>query len=253
MSLSWRFIRLWQRNRDVFLRLWRSEAPGFVAEPIIVLLAFGVGLGTYVGLVDGQTYIEFVAPGIVTAYAMFSAIFECTYGSFVRMELQNTFDAILATPLNAEDIIAGEIFWGATRAVLTGSAILAIAAVFQLVHSWWALLIPAIIFLEGIMFGAMALTFTAFAPAINTFNYFYTLFINPMFFVAGVFFPLTSFPEILQKLSWIAPLTAVVSLTRAVFQGEFHAGLLLNLAYILVLSAVFFTVSLVAMKRRLTR
>ena len=62
---SWRFIRVWQRNRDVFFRLWRSEIPVMVAEPIIILLAMGLGLGTYVGLVNGQSYIEFVAPGII--------------------------------------------------------------------------------------------------------------------------------------------------------------------------------------------
>ena len=250
---SWRFIRLWQRNRDVFFRLWHSEAPGFIAEPIIILLALGLGLGAYIGLVDGQRYIEFIAPGIVASYAMFSASFECTYGSFVRMEYQNTYDAILATPLNVEDIAAGEIFWGATRALMTGSIILAIAAAFQLVHSPWAVLIPIISFLEGIMFASIALFFTSIAPAIYTFNYFFTLFINPMFFLSGVFFPLSSFPEILQKLSWVAPLTPVVHLTRALFQGEFHPNLLLALALIIVFSILFFSMSLVTMRRRLTR
>ena len=250
---SWRFIRLWQRNRDVFFRLWHSEAPGFIAEPIIILLALGLGLGAYIGLVDGQRYIDFIAPGIVASYAMFSASFECTYGSFVRMEYQNTYDAILATPLNVEDIVAGEIFWGATRALMTGSIILAIAAAFQLVHSPWAVLIPIISFLEGIMFASIALFFTSIAPAIYTFNYFFTLFINPMFFLSGVFFPLSSFPEILQKLSWVAPLTPVVHLTRALFQGEFHPNLLLALALIIVFSILFFSISLVTMRRRLTR
>ena len=132
---SWRFIRVWQRNRDVFFRLWHSEAPGFIAEPIIILLAMGVGLGAYMGLVDGQRYIEFIAPGIIASYAMFSASFECTYGSFVRMEYQKTYDAIIATPLSVEDVTAGEIFWGATRSLMTGTVILVIAAAFQLVHS----------------------------------------------------------------------------------------------------------------------
>src|SRR4030042_1221070 len=132
---SWRFLRLWQRNRDVFFRLWHSEAPGSIAEPIIVLLAFGLGLGAYVGVVSGQDYIAFIAPGIIASYAMFSATFECTYGTFIRMEHQYTFDAILATPLNVEDVTAGEIFWGATRSAMTGSIILVIAAAFQLVPS----------------------------------------------------------------------------------------------------------------------
>lgn len=252
IPFSWRFLRVWQRNRDVFFRLWHSEAPGFLAEPIIILLAMGLGLGAYVGLVNGQEYIEFITPGIVASYAMFSASFECTYGSFVRMEYQKTYDAIIATPLNVEDVIAGEIFWGATRALMTGTVILVIAAAFQLVHSPWVLLIPLVSFLEGIMFAAIAISFTSIVPAIYSFNYFFTLFITPMFFFSGVFFPLDSFPAIVQNLSWIAPLTPVVRLTRALFSGGFELSLLWAIAYIIVLTLVFFSISLVMMKRRLT-
>ncbi len=249
---SWRSYRMWQRNRDVFLRLWRSEVPGFTIEPVIILLAFGVGLGTYVA-VGGQSYMEFIAPGLVASYSMFAAIFECTYGTFTRLEFQNTFDAILATPLSAEDITAGEIFWGATRSMMTGSAILAIAAIFQLVHSPWALLIPLVCLLQGVVFSALAVIFTSLVPAIYTFNYFYTLFINPMFFVSGVFFPLTSFPQILQDLSWIAPLTPAVYLTRSLFNGRFEPNPFLSLGLLVALGTIFFAISLVTMRRRLTR
>lgn len=250
---SWRFIRVWQRNRDVFFRLWHSEAPGFIAEPIIVLLAFGMGLGTYIGLIDGQRYMQFIAPGIIAAYAMFSASFECTYASFIRMEYQNTYDAILTTPLNVEDIIAGEIFWGATRSLMTGTIILLIAAAFQLVQSPWALLIPVVALLEGVMFASIALFYTSLVPAIYTFNYYFTLFITPMFFLSGVFFPLDSFPRILQTLSWIVPLAPVVHLIRALFQGEFELSLLLAVALIIVLAIVFFALTLVTMRRRLAK
>jgi len=249
---SWHSIRVWQRNRDVFFRLWHSEAPGFIAEPIIILLAMGLGLGAYIGLVDGQRYIEFIAPGIIASYAMFSASFECTYGSFVRMEYQKTYDAIIATPLSIEDVTAGEIFWGATRSLMTGTIILVIAAAFQLVPSPWALIIPILAFLEGLMFASIAILFTSIVPAIYSFNYYFTLFITPMFFFSGVFFPLSSFPEIVQTLSWIAPLTPVVHLTRALIKGEFHPNLLWALALIIVLSALFFSVSLITMRRRLT-
>jgi len=249
---SRRFIRVWQRNSDVFFRLWYSELPAFVAEPIIILLAMGLGLGAYVGLVDGQKYIEFVAPGIIASYAMFSATFECTYGTYIRMEYQKTFDAIIATPLTVEDVTAGEIFWGATRSAMTGIVILAIAAAFQLVHSPWAVLVPALSFLEGMMFSAIAVVFTSIVPSIYSFNYFFSLFVTPMFFFSGVFFPLSSFPEAVQTLSWIAPLTPVVRLNRGLINGEFQLDLLWSLAIIIALTALFFLISLVTMKRRLT-
>jgi len=249
---SWRFIRMWQRNRDVFFRLWHAEAPGFVAEPVLVLLAMGLGLGAYVGLIDGQEYIEFIAPGIIAAYAMFSASFECTYGTFFRMEYQRTFDAVIATPLNVEDVIAGEIFWGATRSLMTGTMILAVAAAFQLVHSPWALLIPMVCFLQGVMFASIAMLFTSVVPYIYSFNYYFTLFMTPMFFFSGVFFPLSSFPSIVQTLSWIVPLTPVVHLTRALISGELKIGLLWALVLIVVVTVLFFCISLVTMRRRLT-
>jgi len=249
---SWRFFRMWQRNRDVFFRLWHSEAPGIVIEPILILVAMGLGLGAYVGLINGQDYIEFVAPGIIASYGMFAAVTECTYGTFFRMEERKTFDAIIATPLSVEDVVAGEIFWGATRSLMTGTVILVIEAAFLLVHSPWALLIPVVSFMQGIMFSAIAVLFSSVVPSFYSFNHFFTLIVTPMFFFSGVFFPLTQFPEIIQSLSWVAPLTPVVVVTRALFQGEFHIDVLGSLALIVAIAVVFFAISLVTMRRRLT-
>ena len=140
---------------------------------------------------------------------------------------------------------------GVTRSLMTGTIILIIAFAFGLVHSYWAILIPALAFLEGIMFASIAMLFTSLVPAIYSFNYYFTLFITPMFFFSGVFFPLSSFPEIVQTLSWLAPLTPVVHLTRALVNGEFHPYLLWALLLIVGLTVIFFSISLVTMRRRL--
>lgn len=250
---SYRFFRVWQRNGDVFIRLWHSEAPAFIVEPILILLSIGIGLGAYIGLVDGQKYIEFVAPGLIAGYAMFSATFECTYASFIRMDYQKTFDAILATPLSVEDVTAGEIFWGATRAMLTGTIMLIISAFFGLVHSFWAVLIPLISFLEGLLFSSLALFFTSLVPHIYSFNYFFSLFVTPMFYFSGVFFPLSSFPKIVQDLSWIVPLTPAVQLIRSAYRGVFDQQLLISIALIILLTLAFFCLTLYTMRKRLTR
>ncbi len=252
IGLSWRFWRMWQRNWDVFRRLWRSEAPGAVFEPLIILLSLGIGLGAYVGLVGGQKYIEFIAPGIIAGYAMFSASFECTYGSFIRMEYQKTYDAIIATPLSVEDVITGEIVWGATRSFLTGTIILGVVAAFQLVHSPWALLVPIFAFIEGLMFSSLSLAFTAVAPSINTFNYYFTLFITPMFYFSGAFFPLSSFPVTIQSLSWIVPLTPAVHVARGLTDGDFGPSLIWGVVVTVGVSLIAFPVALALMKRRLT-
>jgi lipooligosaccharide transport system permease protein len=249
---SWRFIRMWQRNRDVFLRLWHAEAPGFIAEPLLVLLAMGLGLGAFVGTINGQEYIEYIVPGIIASYGMFSASFECTYGSFYRMEERRTYDAIIATPLNVEDVIAGEIFWGATRSMVTGTGILIVAAIFQLVPSPWALLTPVLSFMGGVLFSSIAILYTSLVPSFYSFNYYFTLFITPMFFFSGVFFPLTKFPQIVQNISRVIPLTPVVQISRALVRGEFNPSLLVSLAIIIVLSVIFFSISLITMRRRLT-
>jgi lipooligosaccharide transport system permease protein len=248
---SYRSLRVWQRNRDVFFKLWRTEVPGFFAEPVLILLAMGVGLGTYVVL--GSSYLEFIAPGIVAAYAMFSSASECTYGSFVRMKYQRTFEAIIATPVNMEDVVAGEIFWGATRSLLTTLAILIVIAAFGLVHSPWALLTIPISVLAGLMFSSIALVVTSVAPTIYTFNYFFTLFITPMFFFSGVFFPLDAFSSTVQKLCWISPLTPVANLSRALVSGHPGDGAWWGLAIIIGLTAVFFPLALVMMRRRLLK
>jgi lipooligosaccharide transport system permease protein len=248
---SYRSLRVWQRNRDVFFKLWHTEVPGFFAEPILILLAMGVGLGTYVVL--GGSYLEFIAPGILAAYAMFSSASECTYGSFVRMKYQRTFEAIIATPVNMEDVVAGEIFWGATRSLLTTLAILIVIAAFGLVHSPWALLTIPLSVLAGLMFSSIALVVTSVAPTIYTFNYFFTLFITPMFFFSGVFFPLDAFSTTVQKLCWISPLTPVANLARALVSGHPGDGAWWGLAIIIGLTAVFFPLALYMMRRRLLK
>jgi len=212
----------------------------------------GLGLGAYIGVIGGQDYIEFIVPGIIASYSMYSATFECTYASFVRMEYQKTFDAILVTPLSAGDVVAGEIFWGATRSVLTGTVILVIASAFNLVHSPWAALIPVISLMQGLVFASIAMLFTSFVPAIYSFNYFFTLFVTPMFFFSGVFFPLSSFPKIVQDLSWIAPLTPAVILNRALVNGNLRLDLLWPFILLLGFIVLFFLLALYRMKRRLT-
>jgi lipooligosaccharide transport system permease protein len=250
---SWRFYRVWQRNRDVFFRLWHFEMPISFVEPVLLLLAFGLGLGAFMGKIDGELYINFIAPGMVAAYAMFSASNECSYSAFLRMEHQHTYDAILATPLNVEDITAGEIFWGATRAMMTAAIVLLMSAAFQLVESPWAVLILPVTFVEGIVFAAISLFYTSIVPSIYAFNFFFTLIINPLFLLSGVFFPLDAFPEVLRTASWFTPLRPAVAIVRGLFKGEMPEQLGLSLAVMAAYIIVFFLLTLVTMRRRLTK
>jgi len=250
---SHRALFVWKRDLDVFLRLWRSEAGGVVGEPLFVLAAMGLGLGVYIGQVNGQSYLSFIAPGVIVGYAMFGATFECTYGSFIRMEVQRTFEAIIATPLEVEDVIAGEIVWGATRALVSALGMLVVLAAFGQVTSPWAVLVPVVALVTGFTFASLSMVFTAIVPSINSFNYYFTLFITPMFFFSGVFFPLSGLPQAVQWLAWALPLTHAVSLARAALQGAAHWGLLVDIAWLAVLAAGTFWLALRLMRRRLIK
>jgi lipooligosaccharide transport system permease protein len=250
---SWRFYRVWQRNRDVFFRLWHFEMPISFVEPVLILLAFGLGLGAFMGTINGEQYINFIAPGLVAAYAMFSASNECSYSAFLRMEHQHTYDAILATPVNVEDITAGEIFWGATRAMLSASIVLLVSGAFRLVGSPWAVLILPVAFLEGVVIASISLFYTSVVPSIYAFNFFFTLIINPLFLLSGIFFPLDSFPRGLQDASWFTPLRPSVEIVRGLFKGEMPEQLGLAVGVMAAYIIVFFALTLVTMRRRLTK
>ena len=243
--------RVWQRNWDVFMRLWRVELwPGFL-EPVIILLAMGFGLGAFVQPISGQSYLQFIAPGLVASSAMFSASFECTYGSYIRMSFQKTYDAILATPVMVEDVVTGEVLWGATRALFSGGVVLLVITAFGLVQSPAALLVLALLFLQGLAFSSLSLFFTGLAASIYTFNYYFTLFITPLFFFSGIFFPLEQLPAVFQTISWFTPLTHAVNLYRALVLGQVFWGLVLDLAWLLMFTSIFMVLCQVVMRRRL--
>ena len=124
---------VWRRNLDVFIKTWKVNFFPPLIEAFLYLSAIGLGIGTYVGVIQGVPYINYIAPAILAISAMNSAFFECTYGSYVRMYYQKSFDAIIATPLTIEDVIAGELLWGATRSFISVTVMLLVLVIFNVV------------------------------------------------------------------------------------------------------------------------
>ena len=246
-------VRVWRRNWTVFRRFALAEVGPLFVEPLVVLGAMGLGLGVYVNLLGGGSYLAFIAPGIIGGYSLFAAFFECTYGSFTRMEIRGLYNAMIATPLSIEDVITGEVLWGATRALFSATVVLFVITVFGFVQSPLALLIPPLAFLAGLLFASMALLVTAFAPSFWTFNFAITLGVMPMYFFSGVFFPLDRYPELVRQLAWVLPLTPYVHVIRELVAGQVTLTSLWALLYILTLLAVFYTVAVARMRRRLIR
>jgi lipooligosaccharide transport system permease protein len=217
-------------------------------------VGLGFGLGGFVQPQDNLPYIVFIAPAIVATSMMYASFFECTYASFVRMYFQKTFDAIIATPVSLEEVIAGELVWGATKSLINAAIVLAVIAVFGLVYSPLSLLILPLSFLVGLAFSAMAMCFTAITPNIDSFNYPSFIFITPMFILSGTFFSITVLPVEVQMIANIFfPLTHAVALSRAFTVGVLSPTLLLNFAWFVVVTPFFFVLSINLMKKRLIK
>jgi len=236
------------------MKTYKTNFLPSLLEPILYLVAFGFGLGGFVQTINGESYINFIAPGIVAVSMMFSSFYECTYASFVRMYFQKTFDAIIATPVNIEEVITGEILWGATKSLINSSIVLAVITVFGLVSSPLFLLIPLVAFLVGLLFSSIAMCFTAIVPNIDGFNYPAFLFITPMSLLSGTFFPLESMPPFLQIAAQVLfPLTNAVNITRALTLGNIQTSILFSLAWILIVTPIFFVLAINLMKKRLIK
>jgi lipooligosaccharide transport system permease protein len=211
---------VWQRHWLVYTKLYKTSFALNFIEPALYLLAMGFGLGAFVQNIHGQPYIQFIAPGIVASSSVFAAVYECTYGTYIRMTFQKTFDAILATPVNLDDLVAGELMWGATKSVIFGITIMIVIALFGLVASWRIVLAIPFIFLSGLIFAELSVLFCAIVPGIDSFSYFYTLFMTPLFLFSGIFFPLDAMPHMVSNLALFSPLYHLVSICRAFSAGN---------------------------------
>ncbi|MFZ3055290.1 MAG: ABC transporter permease [Smithella sp.] len=257
VNISIRFIRVWQRNLTVYKESWKVNFLPPLLEPLFYLLAFGIGFS---GMIDSVSYaskevsyVRFIAPSLVAINIMNNAFFENTFGSFVRMYYQKTFDAMMATPLNAEEIITGEIVWGATKAAIGTVIMLIVISFFGLVSYPAGLLIVFAAFLGGIAFGSVAMIFTGIVARIELFNLPIFLFITPMFLFSGTFFPITGLPLWAQYFALLLPLTHLVNLVRALSFGLFNSEALIGFCYLIIFCLIMFPLAIFKMHRRLIK
>jgi lipooligosaccharide transport system permease protein len=251
-QVSPRAIKVWYRNLTVFIRTWQVNFFPPLVEALLYLFAIGMGIGSYVKEIEGVPYVTFIAPAILAIAVMNSAFFECTYGSFVRMYYQKSFDAMIATPLSIEDVIAGELLWGATRSVIYVVIMLPVLAAFNVISLPLAILAVPLGFLGGLMFAGIAMCFTAITPGIDTLNYPSFLFITPMSLFSGTFFPLTLLPVALQYIALaLLPLTHLVAIMRMFTQAAVSPVLLLHLTWIIVVTILFCIIAINMMRKRL--
>ena len=233
-----RALKVWKRNFLVYLTHYRPSLVGNIGEPLLYLFAMGYGIGGYLQTMNGMGYTQYIAPGLMVTSAMYSSVFECTFGSYTRMTVQRTYESVISTPVSLSDVVFGEILWGTTKALISSS-------VMALVMMGFGLYTPGVgslglfvtIAITGFLFSSAAICFSAVAPSYEFFNYFFTLFIAPMFFLSGVFFPLDNFHEAVRWASLAMPATHSVNLARWFFHGEGGAGLLYSGFFLVTVGA----------------
>jgi lipooligosaccharide transport system permease protein len=234
-----------------FSSYWRSVTFSSTVEPTIYLLAFGFGFGAIVSEVAGYDYLEFVGTGTVATAVLFSSAFAAMFGTFIKYQFQRTYDAILAAPVDTEELVTAEAIWMSTRAAVYGCVPLLVALVFGLDPAWGMLTVPLIGFVAGFGWANFGISVAGFAKSIENFNYIVSAVLTPLFLVAGTFFPLDELPRWVQVLGNLNPLHHCVELVRhAAFGFEGWIDLA-RLGALVVFGLATWRVAIFAMARKL--
>lgn len=209
-----------RRNWLAWRRFMLSSIVANIVQPLITLLALGLGVGLFVQDVEGMPFMEFIAPGLLVGAGMTAVSFDVGYGVYDRLHWTRAYHAMIASPLMPEEIVAGEILWQMARTAFFGTAFLGILAAFGLVHSWWALTVPLLAALVGAGFAAPAIAVASVARTEEQLTYYFNLVIQPMFYFSGVFFPLSALGESVVRVAQWVPFYHAVTLARMATTGQ---------------------------------
>jgi len=251
-SLFTRLYSVWYRHMRVYTRHIFSNGCSPFLEPLIFLVGIGLGLGKYITEpMGGLRYIEFLGTGLLVTSAMFTASFECTFGTFIRLEFEKVYDGMLAAPITVNNLIIGEMIWAGTKGLFFSFSVLCILTLFGIAKMPYALLAPLVGFVTAFMFATLALFITSFVKTINHFNFFLTGCLSPMFFFSGVVFPVSNLPATIRPISELIPLTHSVRLVRAICLNNYNWALTADIAYIIIFSSVMGFFAVKRLRKRL--
>ena len=234
-----------------FSSFWRGTTFSATVEPTIYLLAFGFGFGSLVSTVGGYDYVDFVGTGTVATAVLFSSAFPGMFSTYVKYEYQHTYDAILAAPVDTEELVTAEAMWISLRAGVYGCTPMLVAICFGLTPSWGMLAVPFINVIAGFGWASFGILVAAMMKSIDNFNYVISGVLTPLFLVAGTFFPLDDLPEWVQVLAQFNPLYHCVQLVRdAVFGFDGWADLY-HLAVLVAFGALMWRLAIWRMAAKL--
>jgi lipooligosaccharide transport system permease protein len=256
--LSMRFWPVFMRNLLVWRKLAIPSLVGNIAEPLMWLVAFGYGLGALVGQVTvvGATggikvpYILFLASGSICMSAMNAASFEALYSAFSRMHVQKTWDGIMNAPVGLDDIVLAEMLWASFKSLFNVTAILCVMLALGISHSPKLLLAWPVLLFVGMTFSCIALIVNAIAKGYDFFTYYFTLFLTPMMFLSGIFFPREQLPPLVRWVSDWLPLSNAVELVRPLFMDQWPANPWRHVWVLLAYTVFGFWLALVLTRKR---
>jgi lipooligosaccharide transport system permease protein len=250
-----RSFRYWLAQ---YRRTYRGTAISTVLEPVGFLAAMGLGLGVLVDkhsgptTLDGVTYLQFLAPGLLAASAMQMTSFEATYPVLGAIKWQRQYHAMLATPLRVVDVLAGHLVFIVMRLTITTSVFLAVMGVFGAIVSPLAILCIPVGILTGLAYAPAIFAFSATRESDSGFALLFRFGIIPMFLFSGTFFPVSQLPALLQPVAWLVPLWHGVALSRDLaLGGTTWAIAAVHVTYLLAWVIVGFAVALRTFERRL--
>jgi lipooligosaccharide transport system permease protein len=234
-----------------YTSFWRGSTFSSTVEPTIYLLAFGFGFGSLVGTVGGYDYVEFVGTGTVATAVLFSSAMPAMFSTYVKSEFQHTYDAILAAPVDTEELVTAEALWIATRAGVYGCAPMLVAMLFGLDPSWGMLTVPFVNFAAGFGWAGFGILAAAVTKSVDNFSYVISGVLTPLFLVAGTFFPLDQLPEWAETLAQINPLYHTVELVRHAVFGFDGLSDLVHVGALLVFAMLTWRLAIWRMEKRL--
>jgi lipooligosaccharide transport system permease protein len=248
-----RWVPVWRRNFLVWRKLFVASVLSNLADPLIMLFGLGYGLGALLPSVAGMSYLAFFAAGTLCSATMLTASFEAMFSGFSRMHGQKTWDGMLYAPLVIDDVVAGEVIWAASKAWLSGSTILAVAAVAGLAASPIAILALPAAFLVGLAFAAVGIIMTVLARNWDFFSFYMTLVVTPMTMISGVFFPAQQLPRPVLAVAQALPLYHGVQLVRPLVAGQWPSAWLVHIAVLVAYAAGGYMIALHFARKRFSR
>jgi lipooligosaccharide transport system permease protein len=243
-----RFVRVTEYRATLYSRTWRGSVLNSFANPVLYLLAMGIGVGRLVDANDpvslaGVDYVTFLAPGLLAGTAMNVGVSEATYPVLTSVKWFPTAFGQIATPVGPKDMALGNLAWIAVRIVWAAVVFVAVMVVFGAADSVWVVAgVPASL-LTGMAFAGPLMAWSVTLDSDYAFPPLLRFVIMPMFLFSGTFFPVDQLPAAIRPIAWITPLWHGVRLCRSLALGEAVLWEALGHAAVLTLIATAGTVA----------